>query len=247
MSRVKMSIGAAVLAAAAVGAAPAAGADAKQTIAKALKALGGEEKLAKVKAFTIKTKGTVSFAGNDREVTSTQVAQGLDHFRREAQFGEVNMVYVIAGDKGWRKRNDRSAELQGEELAREKRTTYLLVLPITLVAVRGDGFTCTAADEQKVGDKPAVGVKVNAPDGKDFTLYFDKESGLPVKMVAKFDTPQSGEISVETIYSDYKDFDGIKKATKITSTIDGKPFQNLEVTEFKVLDKVEADTFTEPK
>ena len=33
--------------------------------------------------------------------------------------------------------------------------------------------------------KPAAALKVTGPDGKDFTLYFDKESGLPVRMVAK--------------------------------------------------------------
>ena len=58
---------------------------------------------------------------------------------------------------------------------------------------------------------------------------------------------QGGEFTQETTYDDYKDFGGIKKATKVTSTRDGQKFLDLEITEFKVLDKVEPDTFAEPK
>ena len=77
------------------------------------------------------------------------------------------------------------SELEGDGLANEKRSVYLQVIPITLVPLKGKGFKYEAGGEEKVGDKPAVILKVTGPDGKDFTLYFDKESGLPVKLVAK--------------------------------------------------------------
>ena len=115
------------------------------------------------------------------------------------------------------------------------------------MALNGNGFKFEAAGEEKVADKPAVVLKVTGPDGKDFKLYFDKESGLPVKLVAKVLSFQGDEYTSETTYADYKDFGGIKKATKLEIKRDGKPFQTWEVTEFKVLDKVEADTFAEPK
>ena len=90
-------------------------------------------------------------------------------------------------------------------------------------------------------------MKITGPDGKDFTLYFDKESGLPVKMVATVAGFQGQDYTQETLFSDYKDFGGIKKATKVVVKRDGEPFITQELTEFKVLDKVEPDTFTEPK
>jgi hypothetical protein len=229
------------------GVARADGPDAKEVIDKAIKAVGGEEKLAKIQAFSVKAKGTITFGGNENDITSTQVAKGLDHYRRESQSDQFHLVWVVAGDKGWRKFNDDAQEFDGEALAREKRNVYLYVVPVTLVAVKGKGFACAPADEQKVGDKPAVGVKITGPDGKDFTMYFDKESGLPVKLVATVAGFQGDEVNQETTYADYKEMDGIKKATKIVVTRNGEPFQNLEVTEFKVLEKVEPDTFTEPK
>ena len=75
-------------------------------------------------------------------------------------------------------------ELDGDDLAAEKRRAYLQAAPMTILPLKGKGFKVESATEEKVGDKPAAVLKVTGPDGKDFTLFFDKESGLPVKLVA---------------------------------------------------------------
>ncbi len=221
--------------------------DAKAILDKAIKALGGEDKLAKAGAFSIKAKGTVVFNGNESDTTSEVTIKGLDHLRREFGNEQFHGVIVLDGDKGWRKFGDNSSEIEGDGVTNEKRSIYLSVIPVTLVTLKGNGFKYEAAGEEKVGDKPAVILKVTGPDGKDFTLSFDKESGLPVKQVAKVVGFQGQEATLETTFSDYKDFSGIKKATKVSVKRDGEKFQDLEVTEFKVLDKVEPDTFSEPK
>ena len=53
-----------------------------------------------------------------------------------------------------------------------------------------------------------------------------------------------GNSTQETTFSEFKEIGGIKKATKIVSKRDGDPFQELQITEFKVLDRVEPATFT---
>jgi hypothetical protein len=221
--------------------------DAKAILDKAISALGGAEKLDKIKAFSWKSKGTITFNDNENEFTGQVTIKGLDQYRREFGNDQFNAVVVVDGAKGWRKFGDNASDLEGEGLANEKRAIYLNVIPITLVPLNGNGFKFEAAGEEKVGDKPANVLKVTGPDGKDFKLYFDKESGLPVKLVAKVLSFQGDEYTSETSYSDYKDFGGIKKATKLEIKRDGNPFQNWEITEFKVLDKVEPDTFAEPK
>jgi hypothetical protein len=221
--------------------------DAKAILDKAIKALGGEEKLAKAEAVTWKTKGTIKFQDNENEFSGHVTIKGLDHFRRESSNDQFNVVVVLAGDKGWRKFGDNAAELEGDGLANEKRRVYLEIIPATLVALKGKGFKFEAGGEEKVGDKPAVCLKATGPDDKTFTIFFDKESGLPVKMTAKVIGFQGQENDLETTYSDYKDFDGIKKATKIEVKRDGETFQKMEHSDFKVLDKVDSDEFTEPK
>jgi len=221
--------------------------EAKAILDKAINALGGEEKLGKATSFSWKSKGTVKFNDNENEFNNQVTVQGLDHHRREFGNDQFNGLVVLAGDKGWRKFGDNQTDLDGDALANEKRNVYLQVIPITLVPLKGNGFKYEKAAEEKLGDKPAVVLKVTGPDGKDFTLAFDKESGLPVKQVAKVIGFQGQEYTAETTFADYKDFDGIKKATKVEVKRDGEKFQVMEVTEFKVLDKVAPETFAEPK
>jgi hypothetical protein len=153
----------------------------------------------------------------------------------------------VAGDKGWRKFGEEPVEIEPDALVNDKRNIYLQLAPALLVPLKGKGFKVVSAGEEKVGDRPAAVLKVTAPDGKDFTLAFDKETGLPVKLTATVLDFQGNEFRQETTYRDYKDFGGIKKATKTESRRDGNPFIEGEVLEFKVLDKVDPGTFTEPK
>jgi hypothetical protein len=90
-------------------------------------------------------------------------------------------------------------------------------------------------------------LKVTGPDGKDFQLFFDKESGLPVKMTATVAGRQGAESAQETTYANYKDFDGIKRATKVETKRNGKKYLDAEISDFKVLEKVDPKTFAEPK
>jgi hypothetical protein len=222
--------------------------DAEAILDKAIKALGGEEKLGAAKAITWKSKGTISFGGNDNEFATQTTAQGLDHYRGEFEgnFGGnmVKGVTVLSGDKGWRKVGDMATDV---DVANEKRNVYLQIIPAILLPLKNKDFKVALAGEEKVGEKPAVGLKITAPDGKDFTLYFDKESGLPVRQVAKVTGFMGDEFTQDTTFGNYKDFSGIKKATKIESKRDGEKFVNIEITDFKVLDKVDPKTFAEPQ
>ena len=189
---------------------------------------GAKEKLKKAESITLKTKGTITFGGNDSDFKSNVTLKGLDHLRSEIETefnGEPRkFVRVLSGDKGWMKFGEEPRELKEDALANEKRRAYLEVIPMTLVALKGKAFKVETADEVKVHDKPAAGIKVTGPDKKDFTLYFDKESGLPVKLVATVAGFGNGEdFSQETTYKDYKDFDGIKKATKVESNATANP------------------------
>jgi hypothetical protein len=221
--------------------------EAKAVVDKAVKAAGGEEKLAKVGAYTFKSKASITFNGNESEFDGKVTIQGLDHYRNEFGNDQFQGVIVLSGDKGWRKFGDNAGGIDGKGLAREKRMVYLSATSVLLVPLKGKGFKLATAADEKVGDKPAAVVKVTGPDGQGFSLLFDKETGLPVKQVAKVTGFNGEEFTQETTYADYKDFDGIKKATKVESKRDGETFMKMTISEFKVLDKVDAGTFNEPK
>lgn len=217
---------------------------------KAIKATGGKEKLEKIDAMSWKTKATIIINGDSNPFSSTSTFQGLDRFRTEfdAEFGgnPVKGVIVLGGNKGWAKLGDQTMDMEEDRIANEKRMVYLQIIPTKLVVLKEKGYKLEAADEQKVNDKPALGIKVTGPDGKDFTIYFDKESGLPARIVARVVGFDGQEYTQETTVWDYKEFDGIKKATKYTSKRDGEDLVKAEVSEVKLLDKVDAKTFAAP-
>ena len=217
---------------------------------KGIEALGGKEKLTAVKAVTWSGKGKITIQDSENEFHSKLVAEGLDRFRGEfeAKFNadEIKGVTVVDGDKAWRQIGD-TTELDKEALANQKRDVYLQIIPAMLVQLKDKEFKLESAGEDKVNDKPAAAVKVTPPDGKEFTLWFDKESGLPVKMVAKVIGWGGEEFTQQTTFADYKDFDGIKKATKVDAKRDGEKFIEYRVTEFKVLDKAPEKSFDKPE
>jgi hypothetical protein len=233
---------------------PARAADTKDATAildNAIKALGGEEKLGKIQGVSWKAKGTITFMGSDNAMTTLTVVQGLDHSRQEfeGEFGGnmVKGVTVLAGDKGWRNFGGNHDALDKDALANEKRRAYLILVPVTVLPLKGKEFKVETIAEESAGGKPAVGIKATGPDGKEFSLYFDKESSLPIRMVAKVAGFMGEEYTQETTFSDYQDMAGIKKAMKLQIKRDGEKFIDQQITEFKLLDQVDAKTFAEPQ
>src|SRR5262245_31135261 len=98
----------------------------------------------------------------------------------------------------------------------------------------------------RVMPRPAAVLKVTGPDGNDFHLSFDQESGLLLSMdvTVRF---QGRKVSQLTTFGEYKDFDGIKKATRIERKRDGEKILEQEILEFKILEKVPTETFAEPR
>jgi hypothetical protein len=218
---------------------------------KAIKAIGGEDKLSKAHAVTWKTKAKVTIEGNENEMKIEGTLQGLDHYRSEFE-GDFNGnvfkgLTVISGDKGWRKFGGMVMELDQDALKNEKRTIYLVASHLTLLPLKGKDFKVELAADSDVQGKPATALKITGPDGKEATLYFDKESGIPVRQVARVTGWMGEEYTQESTFSDYKEFDGIKVATKVTTKRDGEDFVKQEITEVKFTDKAPADAFAEPK
>ncbi len=194
--------------------------DAKAVIDKAVKALGGAEKLGAAKIVRWKTKGKISRNDEDNDFSTKVTAQGLDKFRQEfeGEFGGNPVKGVTfwtatkAGGNSATKRT-RWKETNSPTRSGPPTCNWSPNAP----AAQGEGFKVEAGEEEKVGGKPAAVLKVTGPDGKEFQLFFDKESGLPVKLTATVAGRQGNEFAQETTFANYKDFDGIKRATKIES------------------------------
>lgn len=220
---------------------------AKAILDKAIKAMGGEERLSRIKAFTVKGKGTVVVDGDDVPLTFQTTAKGIDQYRSTFEITAGGEKFtggiVLDGAKGWRKQNDQVEKLEGKELDDEKRKAYIDVVPILLTLLKGKGFKLDSAEE----DKTTTGIRAKGPEGKDFTIRFDKDSGLPARLSGEVVDDEGDEFTEEITFEDYREFDGIKVATRSSIKKDGERYVEVEEMEFKAIDEVKPDTFAEPK
>ncbi len=237
----------------ALGAAQSASADDKDVTAvldKAIKALGGEEKLAKAAVYSWKVKGSLNLNGNESDLTGSSTVQAPDRSRSEVNIefngSKFQVVTILNGDKGWRKIGDNAMPLDEAGLANDKRVLAMQLATTFVLPLKDKKYKIETAGEEKVDDKPATVLKVVGADGKDFKISFDKESGLPVKVVATVAGFMGEDYVQESLYKQYKDFNGIKRATKVEVKRDGAVFLNQEISDFKASEKAEPGAFDEP-
>jgi hypothetical protein len=217
-------------------------------IDKAIKAHGGAEKVAKERATRSKSKGTLELGGglNFTQETVLQGGKFKEVIVLDVNGKEVVVTTVFDGAKGWIKTGDNEMEVDGKLLDALKEASYAIRVN-RLVFLKDKSVEMSALGEIKVNDKPAVGVKVTSKGHKDVDLFFDKKSGLLVKVVkSALDGMTMQDVSEERIIQEYQEVDGMQVPKKVLVNRDGKKFMELEVLEIKHPDKVDDSEFAKP-
>jgi hypothetical protein len=218
--------------------------ESRAIIAKAIDALGGADKLEKLKAATFTEKGTYYGMGEGLPYTGKYAVQFPGQFRMEI---EGAFVFVLDGDKGWNKSGGETKEMDKKQLG-VHRHNHRAGWIASLSPLRDKAFTLTAIEGVTVDGKPTVGVKVTRKDYPEVKLYFDKATNLLVKSEFKTqaEDQEFKDVTMETFYGNYKEKDGAKVPTKLLMTRDGKKYVEAEVLEFKAVGKLDDKVFAKP-
>lgn len=217
---------------------------ARAVIDKAIQAAGGAEKLKKFAGHTFQEKGTYYGMGAGLPYTANVAVQRPGKIRLEVL--DIFTI-IVNGDKGWVKSGGQVMDMEADQLKAQQEDLY--AGEVTSLAVLQDkAYTLAPLGESKVGDKPAVGVKVTHKGRQDVNLFFDKATHLLLKSEYNVHSREHGgkEVGQEVLYSDYKDVDGIQHATKYVINRDGKKFVESEVTDVKNVEKVDDKEFAKP-
>lgn len=225
-------------------------AQAKAVLDKAIHATGGEETLAKLKAITVKGKGTLH-EKEDTPFTTEVSIEGADRARIVIESKDdgkpTKEVQVLDGDKGWTKTDDEAAKELDDAMRKDMKNWLYISWVTTLVPLRDKDFQLTPLGDSRVGNRPVVGLRVSHMGHKDVELFFDKETGLLAKSRAQVkDLENDREVTESTVYDQYKDVQGTKQPTKITTFWDGKPREDLELTDIRLAEKLPAKAFAKP-
>ena len=222
---------------------------ARAVVEKAIKAHGGE-RVGAFKAGTWNAKGNVYILGLANPYTVEWSLQLPDRMRVEMQLlskdQKIAFINVVNGGKGWNKTGNVTMELDKDALAAAQERIYVSRVAM-LEPLRDKAFTLSALPETKIGDKPAVAVRISHKGRRDIDLFFDKDTGLRIASRYKVIDDLSGdEADEENLYADYKEFNGVKHPMKLTIKRNGKVFLETQVTDFKPAEKLDDKLFAEP-
>jgi hypothetical protein len=233
--------------------APAQDDEARSLITSAIRALGGDAKLAKLRALHTKWEGH-AFRGATRVALKAEGAVQLPNkYRMQMELAldnnKVTVLDLIDGDKGMRSYNGGDPEpLKKEMLPSVRRALRNFAVEGALPDLLTDkAYTLSPLGELKVNDRPALGVKVSRKGRADVDLYFDKTDRLLVKAEwkgASLDLQQ--EVAWEVVFSNYKETDGVKRPRTLLLNVDGQKYMEVEVTEVRFAERIDDTQFTRP-
>ena len=226
--------------------------EARAIVEKAIRAQGGEAKVAKLRTMRIKAEGTTDLVPGQPNLPFTieDTWQMPDRYKTAISFQlmgkKFTQTQVIDGDKGWIRTNGQVQDMPKDAVAEMKEQRYAEDLD-RLGFLSAKGIEFSLLDEIKVEGKPAVGVLVTSKGHRNVTLFFDKASGWLVKREQRVLDPSSNkEVRQEVIFSDYQDKGGLKHYTKIVALRDGKKVIAARVTEVEFFEKLDAKVFAKP-
>jgi hypothetical protein len=225
--------------------------EAKEIIEKAIKAYGGQERLAKMQASQFKTKGSIDILGGITfdQSASIQYPDKIKETTAMAVMGQnISVTSIFDGTKGWIKVSDMVMDMDDKVLQAMKNAMYAMRISQRVFLLKNDKeFEISPLGEVKVNDRPALGIKISSKGQKDINMYFDKETGLMAKFEHRTIDAMSGEeIAEERIILDYQEVDGLKVPKKVMVNREGKKFLEAEVVEMKFVDKLDDGEFAKP-
>ena len=170
------------------------GMTAQSVVNKYITAIGGKDKVMAVK--TTMTVANATIQGTPLVMT-IKAGSPNKTSQEISVMGNTMQKAVFDGEKGYQEAQGQKKEMTTEEIAKAKTESALFN---DLVYTSGE-----LVRVEPLEGKNAIVLKYN-----DTEVYYDMTSGLKVKEVKTAKGPDGKEISVPTVFADYKEVNGIK-------------------------------------
>ncbi len=228
---------------------PPAGDDPQAVIRRGIRAHGGADRLDRLRLVRETTEGTLTVLSRTTAFTSETLQRLPGQFRHtltsEVGGKDLRIVQVFDGKQGWLIEGGLTRAVDDRILAGWKATAHAAhVASLTPLLAADKGYRLTSLGEKPVLGKPALGVKVSAPEQRDVCLWFDRKTGLLVKR--DLHPHATAESVQEEIYSDFKDVDGLQRPTRVKVLINGVPHAECTIRSTQFLDRVDDKEFARP-
>jgi hypothetical protein len=220
--------------------------EAKDILQLALKAVGGERNLARLKSPMMwMERGTFHGMGQEVAFVGQYAARWPDWYRQEI---ENAFAVTVSGDKAWVSTAAGIQKLVGPQL--EERVKYArLAWAERLFPLAEHEYKLSRIDGIQVDGRSTVGFKASHVDQRDMKFFFDQETYLIAKIETMVVSPQHGPDPVlsEAFYSDHKSFGGVKMPSKLKLFYEKKLFIEAETIDYKMGATLDPKHFEAPE
>jgi hypothetical protein len=226
--------------------------DPKIVLAKAIQAMGGEAALKRIRINLFKGHGRMVTGGVPSDYRLRTQNALPDRLREEIEYldatgqPKVLITSVLNRDKGFVRYNTEMREMDSAAINSWKDVLYNNLV-MMLVPLQSAPFTLVKQPQQRKEGMLCQAFTVQSPGHRDITLYFDKETNLPVLVQTTILEANTGQEMTQELYlREYKDFSGLKYPTRWLVYQNGNKAQEFTIEEAQFPDKVDEQAFLKP-
>ncbi len=206
-------------------------AKAQKMLMKSVEAAGGIEIIRTIDNFSIKTRNILEQPQTKTELIVTEIAWLPDKTKQIMKLPAGERIQVLHGDSGWKQVGKKISDLTQAETREMKKGLFRDTINLFKKSDNKE-LTIQYFGEEIIGEKTNFVLKINDNSGEFFNLYIDSETFLIAKK-SYHGSSEVGLATLEEIYSDYREVDGIKIPFKTIVRANGRRFIDSEVIEAK--------------
>jgi hypothetical protein len=230
---------------------PALAQDAPRTvIERAIRAHGGQERLARARADRVKMKGTIAVGTAKVPFVSETTVQSPGQFKSVVQItngGKTHtVVHLLDGERSKVLVDGKEQPLAPATRAQMRQTLELDQAMRLVPLLSSPAFKLSPLPDLNLNGRPAAGVRVTVGGQREMRLYFDKASGLLVKSEHAVDGPGGKAVKQEAYYGNYREVDGQRRPGQVVAFRDGTRVMDAELVEVKSFPRIDPAEFTRP-
>jgi len=224
-------------------------AKAQKLVDRAIRAQGGKKALNKTVNTIMEDKGTYYGMGEGVPYEGRYVFQMTNPGRYRMEIIDT-FIMVADKDKAWVSTMGDVMDQEGEALEVAKQG-LLVNYAMSLIPLQKPNkeFKLGLVEPETVEGEECEGITIAHEKMPTITMQFSKKTGLIKKTKYKIKAAEQGfeEVTEETVYYDYKEFDGFKSATKLVMYRDGKKFVESYPQKLSFPDKLDESEFKKPE
>jgi predicted Zn-dependent peptidase len=214
----------------------------KRQVERMVQALGGPDKVSKVRTVEVESSIALTTPGGSLTGQAKNLYTLPDQVVSEITIFGQSMKHGATPERVWRVRQGSASEVTGEEAvtlrADLERDVFLFCSPASAGA-----YTVQAGKDAN----GQSALEVRGATGRTFWVTLAPKTGLPETVSYEGDHPLTGaKAKFVEKYSEYKTVSGVLRPHRIVTTVDGEPFAEASVSKVTINGQVPEGAFEMP-